>query len=100
MARQSVAGNGRSVDAKSDPAASAASSPAADVRHVDLDRGLLAVPLPRQRHLLSDPDALELLGEVGEPAYRLAVHADDYVARPAGVGVHAAQAGALGRRAR
>src|SRR4051812_29572637 len=76
------------------------SSPAADVHHVDLDRGLLAVPLNRQRDLLSDADAFELLGQIGEPAHRLAVHADDHVARPAGVGVHAAQAGALGRGAR
>ena len=37
------------------------SSPAADVHHVDLDRGLLAVPLHRQRDLLSDSDALEFL---------------------------------------
>src|SRR6185369_1180146 len=53
------------------------SSPAADVHHVDLDRGLLAVPLHRQRHLLSDSDALELLGQVCEPAHRLAVHTEE-----------------------
>src|SRR5262245_7308493 len=93
----SVAGNQGSVDGEiAGDRELRCSPPAADVRDIDVDRGLAAVALHLERHRLSDPDPFELLGQVGEPTHRPAVHADDDVARLATLRVHAAQAGALG----
>src|SRR5258708_9432305 len=72
-ARHSVAGNRWSVDPD-------ALCLATDIRDLDVDRHVAAVALECQRHPLSHPDALELLGQVRQPANRLAVHADDHIA--------------------
>ena len=69
---------------------------APDVHHINLHRHLAPIPLHRQRHPLSDPNALELLDQVRETPHRLAVHGDDDVAGLSGARVHAAQASALG----
>src|SRR5262249_42730610 len=92
---QSVAGNPDSVDP-----GSAGSSAAADVDDVDVERHLAALALDFELDLLADTDALQLLGEIRQPAPRLAVHSDNHVAERSAVGVDAAQPGALGRRAR
>src|SRR5215831_5001332 len=97
-----VAGNRKRVDAKiavrtaTVAAGVARSPPAPDVRHLDLDRDLAAVALHRQRHVFPHPDALELLDQVREPAYRLSVHPHDDVADLSAARVDTAQPGALG----
>src|SRR5262249_41691280 len=98
-----VTRNEESVDAKIWWRATAlerASSPPADIGHLDVDRHLAAVPLHRQRHPLSHSDALEFLDQIGQPAYRLAVHTNDDIPWLSRARVHAAQPRALGGRAR
>src|SRR5262249_56826394 len=73
---------------------------AADVDDVDIDRHVAALALDRELDLLADADALELLGQVGQPAHRLVVDADDDVAERSAVWVDAPQPRAIGRRAR
>src|SRR3989442_5223708 len=76
------------------------SSLSPDIRHLDLDRDLAAVALHGHRHPLSHPDALELLDQVGQPAHRLAVDADDDVPRVFHARVYATEAGSLRARTR
>src|SRR5262245_6170917 len=84
--------------ARNRQAATLAAAP--DVHHIDFDGYFAPIPLHRQRYSFSDPDALELLDQVGETPYRLVIDGDDDIAGFSGALVHAAQASALGGGAR
>src|SRR5262249_30711192 len=92
---QSVAGNLHSVDPGNGPALRLA----ADIDDVDVERHVATLALDRELDLLADADALELPRQVGQPAHRLAVDADDDVANRPAARIDTAQPGAIGRRA-
>ena len=72
---------------------------ASDIDDVEIDLARFRAALDGEIDLFSDPDPLELIGEVGQPSNLLAVGRRDDVAEPAGGEVDPPDSGALGRRA-